>query len=47
MHKGAGAILVTAAVQQNLLQPWGSNAHLSLSYTNVVDLKECLLAIQY
>lgn len=34
MHKGAGAILVTAAVQQNLLQPWRSNAHLSLSYTN-------------
>lgn len=47
MHKGTGTILVAPAVQQNLLQPRKGNAHLSFLYTNVVDLKERQLAIQY
>lgn len=47
MRKGTDTSLVTAAVQPNLLQPGGSNAHLSLLYTNVVNLQECLLAIEY
>lgn len=46
MRKGTGTILASAALQRKFTGE-RSGGHLSLLYTNVVDLQEALLPFQY